>query len=108
MLTYLKGSQVEVAPIDSPIVAGLLPILSRVVRETDYIGWYRDGHVLGGVLTDLGDHSMEQVSGRIEEQFWQGIRHELPVKDFTRVRLRFFQAQEFGRIESGWSPGELS
>jgi hypothetical protein len=40
--------------------AKLLALLSSCLRETDFIGWYREGHTLGAVLpqhteTDRGD-----------------------------------------------------
>jgi hypothetical protein len=78
----------------------LVPILSSVLRETDYIGWYRDHEVLGGVLTALQDHSSEEVSSRIEQRFWWRLGREFQGGDSARLRVRFFHAQEFGRLES--------
>ena len=99
-LVYLAGPGGGAVRMDGKVTSKLLPALSGVLRETDYIGWYRDGHIVGGVLTALEDHSAEEVSCRIEQRFVGGLRGSFPVEEFSRLRVRFFWAQEFERIES--------
>jgi hypothetical protein len=84
--------------MDKQVTRALVPILSGVLRETDYIGWYRDDHILGGVLTALGDHSTEEVSCRVEQRFWWRIGKEYSVREFAKLRVRFFPAQDLERI----------
>jgi hypothetical protein len=86
--------------MDEQVTHALVPILSGVLRETDYIGWYRDGHVLGGVLTALGDHSREEVSSRVEQRFWWRIGKEYSLREFTRLRVRFVQGPDLLRIDT--------
>jgi len=100
LLTYFSDGEGAATRMDDEVKWTLLPILSAVLRDTDYIGWYRDNHVLGGVLTALGEHAQEVVSCRIEQRFWRRMGKEFPRKDLARLRVRFFPAQEFARIES--------
>jgi len=103
LLTYFAEADGGPTPIDGLATNTLVPILSGVLRETDYIGWYRDSHVLGGVLTALQDHSADEVASRIEQRFWWKLGRDFPASDFARLRVRFFHAQEFGRLESAKS-----
>ena len=108
LLAYFSDGEGAATRMDGEVGQTLVPILSAVLRETDYIGWYRDNHVLGGVLTALGDHSEEVVSCRIEHRFWRRMGKEFPRKDLAHLRVRFFPAQEFARIESTYSFSVLS
>lgn len=100
LLTYFSDREGSVTRMGGEATQMLLPILSAVLRETDYIGWYRNSHILGGVLTALGDHTTDAVSCRIEQRFWRRIERALPAKEFPRLRVRSFHAQEFVRIGS--------
>ena len=100
LFVYFAGPGGGVMRMDGEVTSKMLPVLSGVLRETDYIGWYRDGHIVGGVLTALGDHLAEEVSCRIEQQFVGGLRRSFPVDEFSRLRVRFFRSQELERIES--------
>lgn len=99
LLAYISGPEKQALPMDGKVTSTLVPILSGVLRETDHIGWYRYGHVLGGVLTALGDHSKEEVFSRVEQRFWWRIREEYPLREFARLRIRFFHGQDLQRID---------
>lgn len=77
-----------------------VPMLSGVLRETDYVGWYRTDHVLGGVLTALEAHVPEEVSARIEQRFWRRIKRDFPSEHYTRLRVRFVSSKEMDFIKS--------
>lgn len=101
LLVYLSGSDERGTPVKSQMLTPLLPILSAVLRDTDYIGWYRDGHVLGGVLTAWGEYSTEQSLSQVEQRFWRMMKHKFPTNDFTRLSVRLFELQELSRVKSG-------
>ena len=39
----------------------LFEALRSALRETDYVGWYRTGQVVGAVLTHTGEHACGDV-----------------------------------------------
>src|SRR5439155_1189318 len=53
VLVYLKGKAGAGARIDTTLAAPLFGRLWRCFRESDFIGWYREGRVAGAVLTEL-------------------------------------------------------
>jgi hypothetical protein len=101
LLTYFAGADGGPTQIDGQVMNTLVPILSNMLRETDYLGWYRENQVLGGVLTGLREHPVDGVSSRIEQRFWWRMGREFLVQDFARLRVRLLYVQEFSRLESG-------
>lgn len=101
LLTYFAGADGRPTQIDGQVMNTLVPILSNMLRETDYLGWYRENQVLGGVLTGLREHPVDGVSSRIEQRFWWRMGREFLVQDFARLRVRLLHVQEFSRLESG-------
>jgi hypothetical protein len=99
LLTYFSGPQGEPTRMGGQATRALLPVLSEVLRETDYVGWYRNDHVLGGVLTALGDLSMAEVSARVERRFWWRMEKESPLSEAAHLRVRFIHPQELDHID---------
>jgi len=81
----------------APVVASVVRVLSHCLRETDYIGWYRDGHVIGGVLTamgkEIGVDQIQSFSGRVQER----LRRELGEKESGGVQVRICSYQELAK-----------
>ena len=100
LLVYFAEADGGAIQIDGHVTNTLVPILSSVLRETDYLGWYRENQILGGVLTALREKAADEVSSRIEQRFWWRMGREFQVKDFARLRVRLFPAQEFGDLQS--------
>jgi len=100
LLAYFAEADGGPTQIDGHVSNTLVPILSNVLRETDYLGWYRENQILGGVLTALREKSAQEVSSRIEQRFWWRMGKEFQVKDFPRLRVRLFPAQEFEDLQS--------
>jgi len=87
-------------PMDAPVLASVSKVLANCLRETDYIGWYHDGQVVGGVLTAMGKESgadqVESLRGRIVDS----LRHELGEKDSSGFQVRICSYEELvGRGE---------
>src|SRR6266446_4606097 len=50
------------------IACQLFTALWACLRETDFVGWYREGHVAGAVLTHIGDTAQADVSALISQR----------------------------------------
>lgn len=62
--------------------------LLRSTRETDFVGWYKDGTVMGAIFTELGepaDEAVEAVSVRIHE----AIKNDVAAEDVSQVDITF-------------------
>jgi hypothetical protein len=73
----------------------------RSLRETDYIGWYRDERVIGAVLTVLVQKSMAQLFTNLQPRLAENIRAKLGVEEISRLQIRVCRHYELEGIESG-------
>ena len=54
--------------IDLVTARKLFAVLRACLRETDFIGWYRDGRVAGAVLTQHSEPNREDLSGTVRQR----------------------------------------
>ena len=76
---------------DSALGAKVFASLARSLRETDVIGWYREGRVVGALLTHLGDAPIADVSRQMAERVAQTLRDELPERVARRLKVRLYR-----------------
>ena len=100
LLVYLAAPSGSTIRMDNTAANKLFSSLSDILRETDYIGWYRDELIVGGVLTALGDIPTAEVSCRIEQRFVEVVRGGFSADEFSRLHLRLFRSHELERVES--------
>ena len=100
LLVYWTDAQGRIVQMDSHVAKTVMAALSRSLRETDYIGWYRDGRIVGAVLTVLAQESMAQVSSHLQPRLAETLRAELGVEETSRLQIRGFQHHELEGIEA--------
>jgi hypothetical protein len=101
LLVYWTDAQGGIMQMDSHVAKTVMVALSRSLRETDYIGWYRDGHIVGAVLTVLVQEFMAQASTYLQPRLVKILRDELGVEETSRLQIRVCQHHELEDIESG-------
>jgi hypothetical protein len=76
-----------------PIVAGkLFSALWRCLRETDFVGWYREDRVAGAVLlTQLVDGPLMEVCGLVGQRVNAALSEGLPPDVMRRLRVNVCQ-----------------
>ena len=67
---------------------------------TDYVGWYRAGMIVGGVLTALGHDPMAEVALQVEQRFVQVLKERFSKHERSRIQFRVCHAHELEGIES--------
>ena len=100
LLAYLTAPNGSLEKMGSHLASQLLLALSRSLRETDYIGWYRNGHIVGGVLTALGDCPTAGVIYQIEQRFVQAVEDVVLADMVSRLRVRICHYHELQRGET--------
>jgi hypothetical protein len=92
------------ARIDAEMASRLFSGLSLCLRETDFIGWYKDSTVPAAVLTHLDDRSdaelSQQVRRRIEQVAFAALLPE--VSNQFAIRLYQLPAQE-NELGENWN-----
>ena len=101
LLIYSTDAQGKIVQMDSYIAKTVMAAVPRSLRETDYIGWYRDGYIVGVVLTVLVQETMAQVITHFQPRLVESIRAELGVEETSHLQIRVCQHHEMESIESG-------
>jgi len=70
--------------------ARLFAVLAGTLRESDVIGWYQAGRVVGAMLTPLGDAPLADVSDRMRERIGKALRAQLPQRIAERLHVRLY------------------
>jgi len=79
------------AEISAASAVRLFQGMRQSLRETDIVGWYRQGRVAGAVLTAHADVPGKEMSGLIEQRVVNGLRQGLPAKIASGLRVRVVQ-----------------
>jgi hypothetical protein len=101
LLVHRTNAQGAIVQMDSHVAKTVMAALSRSLRDTDYIGWYREGRIAGAVLTVLVQESMAQVASHLQKRLVEILRAELGVKETSLLQIRVCQHHELPGIESG-------
>ena len=101
LLLYWTDAQGRIVQMDSHVAKTVIAASSRSLRETDYIGWYRDGRIVGAILTVLERESMAQVSTHLQPRLVENIRAKLGVEEISRLQIRVCRDHDLAGIESG-------
>lgn len=90
LIDLKKVSGVDAA-IEGQTAQSISAALAACVRDTDFLGWYRQGRVVGAVLTQHGEANSagmtELVTGRVDS----ALRGTLPRETSERLQLRVYQ-----------------
>jgi hypothetical protein len=84
-LEPVPGKPVEIPP---PVAVRLFEGLRSLLRDTDIMGWYRQSHVAGAVLSSVADRADYETSGLIQQRVSEGLRRRLPSKPAGNLRVR--------------------
>jgi hypothetical protein len=77
--------------IDAVTADMLFSVLSRCLRETDFIGWYREGRVAGAVLTQHGETEVDDLSEGVRQRIAGALRQGLPSLLAPHLQARVYQ-----------------
>jgi hypothetical protein len=69
----------------------LFPIVCNCVRETDFVGWYRQGAVVGATLTQDGRSGTTDASAIVRNRIVKALHAGLPSELASQVRLRLYE-----------------
>lgn len=91
LLVDLKRDERQSAGFDSATSAKLFASMLPCLRETDFIGWYRQGRVASAVLTQVGDPLGSDVSNLVACRLREALGQSLPPHVCNRLQVRVYQ-----------------
>jgi len=68
-----------VVPLGSQLAGKAISLLSMSVRDTDYIGWYRHGRIIGVLLTTVQPGSIRDGRHSLKTRLEESLRGDLNV-----------------------------
>ena len=99
LLVYRGERQDQVLPMHSSSATVVLDALSQGLRETDYIGWYREGHIIGGVLTVSEPDSITEAHSRIHRRVTETLHNKLGWEESQYFHIRLCRQHELQGFE---------
>lgn len=100
LLVELTAQPGASARIDPDVVSELFSALSLCLRETDFVGWYREESVAGAVLTELGDRARADVCRLVGQRVSGALGERLPSSTARRLQVRVYQHPEVDGLDS--------
>jgi hypothetical protein len=94
ILVYSSDEHGRIVQMNFDVAKIVIAAASRSFRETDYIGWYRDGRIVGAVLTVLAQESMALVPTQLQPRLVECLRAELGIEEFSRLQVRVCEPHE--------------
>jgi hypothetical protein len=93
LLVDLKRDSVsDLEPQIQPQTAErLFSALTQCLRDTDFLGWYREERTIGAVLTQDSPASGTGISDVVARRVTNGLRQELPASLSARLHLRVYE-----------------
>jgi hypothetical protein len=100
LLVDLKRDERQSASFDSATGVKLFAAMLPCLRETDFIGWYRQERVASAVLTQIGETPGVEVSTLVADRVREALGQNLPSSLSGRLQVRVYQvpATTDGRI----------
>lgn len=75
-------------------------VLSKTVRVTDYIGWYRNAYILGALLTMFQPDSVVDGCNNLKTRLVDNLRGVLAFSDDHPLRVRLFDQRELTALNT--------
>jgi hypothetical protein len=69
-------------------IESLFRTFSSCLRETDFLGWHKEGHVAGAVLTEAGAGQDDEALRRVVERIRRTFEEVVPVEMSSRLHVR--------------------
>ncbi|HWG96928.1 MAG TPA: hypothetical protein VN647_07575, partial [Nitrospira sp.] len=109
LLVYHTSEQGRVAPFGSELADKAISVLSIRCRDTDYIGWYRQGRILGILITTLRPDSVRDGYDNLKARVVDSLRGILTFTDDHSLQIRMLELSELTAFNasdhSASSPG---
>lgn len=94
LVIYHTDARGRVVPFSSKLADRTLSVLTGSCRDTDYIGWYRQGLVVGVLLTALRSDSSREGYDNLETRVVDRLRGVVTFTDDHSLQIRVLQESE--------------
>jgi hypothetical protein len=107
LLVYCTNVQELVVTLESELAGKMISVLSMSIRDTDYVGWYRQGRILGVLLTALQPESARDGCDTLKVRLADCLRDLRISADDHFVQIRVFEPGELTAFNAFDDPAPL-
>lgn len=94
LLVYCTNAQELVVSLESELAGKMISVLSMSIRDTDYVGWYRQGRILGVLLTTLASDSSAERCDNLKTRVMTKLGSVLTSTDGHSLQIRVLDESE--------------
>lgn len=94
LLVYRTNPQGSIIPFGVGLADKAIPVLARSCRDTDFIGWYRHGRVVGVLLTTLQRDSVVDGSKTLDTRLVDRFCGVLAFTEANSLRVQVLDPDE--------------
>jgi lipopolysaccharide/colanic/teichoic acid biosynthesis glycosyltransferase len=73
----------------APVLSTLLPAITQATRDTDLMGWYKDGSVIGVIFTEVGSADDKSIVHALSGKLTDSLYGALSIREVNEIRLSF-------------------
>ena len=105
LLIYRANTQGQDVPLGDELADEIISLLFRSYRDTDYIGWYRQGRIVGVLLTTLQRDSIVDGCQTLQARMADRLRDAPTFTDARFLQIHVLNPGELSTFNpSGHSP----
>lgn len=108
LLVYWTDSHGLIEPLDRKFADRSIRLLSKNYRDTDYVGWYQQGRILGVLLTALHPHSAKDGYAFLKDRLRNGLGSTLVFREYHSLQVRVLEPGELAAFNASDHPGPFS
>lgn len=109
LLIYRTNALEQVLPLGSELADKIISVLSMSVRDTDYVGWYRQDRILGVLFTALRPDSDRDGCDNLKTRLVERLHGVLAFTDDPSLQIRVLELDEPRALNApdhpAWFPG---
>jgi lipopolysaccharide/colanic/teichoic acid biosynthesis glycosyltransferase len=86
------------------LLSSALKVVERNSRETDVVGWYKNGVILGVIFTEVATDSKELVTETLRRKMLSGLEKEVGPEQSTNIAISFHVfPDQWDREQRDWT-----
>lgn len=104
LLVYRINPQGLTVPLRAELADKTLSALSRSSRDTDYVGWYRQGRIIGVLMTTLRRDSVIEAGTDLEARLVDRLSNAIVSTDDHSLQMRVLDLSELTAFSASDHP----
>ena len=107
LLVYRTNAQGSVVPFGAELADKAMSVLFSSCRDTDYIGWYRQGLIMGVLVTAIGRDSAREGCDNLKTRLVGKLRGAFTLTNDHPFQIRVLEQSELNAINASDDPVPL-